>query len=115
MAIEKYSYLTPEQRTHFLEHGWVRIPKAITPENIAKFSDDVWVRLGYDKDDMSTWKEEKVQRSDLTAFGVCRGDLLIARDRYTCPDSERCCGRTLHRKPGVLYVSPSVIMNEIGR
>ncbi|KIJ30671.1 hypothetical protein M422DRAFT_267717 [Sphaerobolus stellatus SS14] len=52
--------LSEEQRQHFLEHGWVRIPKAISPENIEKFSSDVWVRLGYDKDDMSTWKQEQI-------------------------------------------------------
>ncbi|KIJ35524.1 hypothetical protein M422DRAFT_34651, partial [Sphaerobolus stellatus SS14] len=45
---------------HFLEHGWVRIPKAIPPEYIERFSGDVWVRLGYDKDDMSTWTQERI-------------------------------------------------------
>lgn len=53
--------LTPEQRQHFLDHGWVRISKAISPEMVEKFAGDVWVRLGYDKDDKSTWKGEKVQ------------------------------------------------------
>lgn len=52
--------LTPEQRQHFLDHGWVRISKAISPEMIKKFAGDVWVRLGYDKDDKSTWKGEKI-------------------------------------------------------
>ena len=53
------SYLTPEQRTHFLEHGWVRVPKSIPLEHIERFTADVWIRLGYDKDDPSTWEEEK--------------------------------------------------------
>ncbi|KAF8584672.1 hypothetical protein K439DRAFT_1633385 [Ramaria rubella] len=51
--------LTDEQRTHFLEHGWLRIPKAVPPEHIARFVGDVWIRLGYDREDPSTWVEEK--------------------------------------------------------
>ena len=62
--------LSEEQRQHFLEHGWVRIPKAIPPENIEKFSSDVWVRLGYDKDDMSTWKQEQVSNR-MPAVLIC--------------------------------------------
>ena len=60
MAITEYKYLTPEQRTQFLEQGWVKIPKAVPHELVNKFTENVWVRLGYDPDDKSTWLKEKV-------------------------------------------------------
>ncbi|KAF8583488.1 hypothetical protein K439DRAFT_1348404 [Ramaria rubella] len=103
MTIDKQSFLTPEQRMHFLERGWVRVPKAIPPENIEKFSHDVWVRLGYDKDDMSTWKEETIhmprQREmlwkDFTPQGwriIC--ELLGGEDRLD-PTLFHKCGDSL--------------------
>jgi len=58
-ATEMYT-LTSEQRAHFLEHGWIRISKAIPPENLERFAGDVWIRLGYDKNDPSTWKQERI-------------------------------------------------------
>lgn len=60
MAISEYKYLTPEQREHFLEHGWVQIPKAVKEEHRRAFTENVWVRLGYDPEDKSTWAKEKV-------------------------------------------------------
>ncbi|KAH8115114.1 hypothetical protein DFH11DRAFT_146876 [Phellopilus nigrolimitatus] len=60
MAIEKYEVMTPELRQQFLEKGWVRIETAVPAENIKRFSDDVWVRLGYDPNDKSTWEKEKI-------------------------------------------------------
>ncbi|KAF9455536.1 hypothetical protein BDZ94DRAFT_1316130 [Collybia nuda] len=58
MAIENTPTLTPEQHTHFLEHGWVKIPQAIPKEHVDLYTKDLWVRLGYDKNDPSTWEEE---------------------------------------------------------
>ena len=60
MAIKEYKVMTPELRKQFLEKGWVKIEGAISLENIKKFSDDVWIRLGYDPQDKSTWEKEKV-------------------------------------------------------
>ncbi|KAI0633815.1 hypothetical protein C8Q77DRAFT_814098 [Trametes polyzona] len=60
MAMGEYRYLTAEQRTHFLEHGWVRIPKAVKEEYLRAFTENVWVRLGYDPEDKSTWEKEKI-------------------------------------------------------
>jgi hypothetical protein len=59
MTVETVSYLTPEQRAYFLEHGWVRIPQAVPKEHIELYTKDIWIRLGYDKDDPSTWDEER--------------------------------------------------------
>ena len=61
MAITEYKYLSAEQREHFLAHGWVRVPKAVRPEYLRAFTENVWVRLGYDPDDKSTWDKEKVR------------------------------------------------------
>ncbi|KAJ3477671.1 hypothetical protein NLI96_g10305 [Meripilus lineatus] len=52
--------LSSEQREHFLEHGWLKVSKAVPPENIRRFTEDVWVRLGYDPDDQTTWTQEKI-------------------------------------------------------
>ena len=60
MAIDEYKYLTPEQREHFLEHGWVKIPKAVNEEYLKRFTENVWVRLGYDPNDKSTWTQERI-------------------------------------------------------
>ncbi|KAM5543274.1 hypothetical protein V8D89_003148 [Ganoderma adspersum] len=60
MAITEYKHLTPEQREHFLEHGWIRIPKAVKEEYQKAFTENVWVRLGYDPQDKSTWTKEKI-------------------------------------------------------
>jgi hypothetical protein len=72
VATSANTYLTSEQREHFLEHGWVHVPKAIPPENISRFTADVWIRLGYDKDDPSTWEEER--------FGMPRQKEMLWRD-----------------------------------
>jgi hypothetical protein len=52
----EYSYLTAEQREFFLEHGWLRIPNAIDKNVLDKWMSDLWVRLGWDEHDKSTWK-----------------------------------------------------------
>ncbi|THH08899.1 hypothetical protein EW146_g8844 [Bondarzewia mesenterica] len=52
--------LTPEQREQFLAHGWIRIEGGVPKENIERFLENVWVRLGYDPDEKSTWLKEKI-------------------------------------------------------
>ena len=56
-----YKVLALEQRAHFLERGYVRIEGGVPPEHIARFTSDVWVRLGYDPADEATWEKEKVR------------------------------------------------------
>lgn len=53
----EYKYLSPEERAHFLEHGWLKIENAIAPEYLS-WVDNLWVRLGMDPNDKSTWTEE---------------------------------------------------------
>ncbi|KAL2819263.1 hypothetical protein BDW59DRAFT_151561 [Aspergillus cavernicola] len=52
--------LTDEQKSHFLNHGYVRIPKCFTPEKADEWTRDVWVRLGYSPTDKSTWTKERI-------------------------------------------------------
>ncbi|KAL2155995.1 hypothetical protein VTH82DRAFT_739 [Thermothelomyces myriococcoides] len=49
------SVLTPEEREHFLTHGWVKIPKAFTRKQAEEVTANVWTRLGMDPNDQSTW------------------------------------------------------------
>lgn len=52
--------LTQEQKDHFLEHGWIKLSNCFSREKAEQWCDDMWVRLGYKKDDPSTWKVERV-------------------------------------------------------
>ncbi|KAL4868388.1 hypothetical protein BDV12DRAFT_209216 [Aspergillus spectabilis] len=52
--------LTDEQKSHFLDHGYVRIRNCFTPEKAAEWTRDVWVRLGYSQMDKSTWTKERI-------------------------------------------------------
>jgi len=60
MVKPKYSYLSSEQIDHWMEHGYIVIPGAIDPSYIAKFTADLWVRIGYDEHDKSTWEQERL-------------------------------------------------------
>ncbi|KAL3443296.1 hypothetical protein BJX65DRAFT_285540 [Aspergillus insuetus] len=52
--------LTEEQKNHFLQHGYVRIPSCFTREKADEWTRDVWVRLGYSPTDKSTWTKERI-------------------------------------------------------
>ncbi|EJU05871.1 hypothetical protein DACRYDRAFT_104360 [Dacryopinax primogenitus] len=60
MPVE-YKFLTQEQRDHFLEHGWLKIPNAIQKKYVDDFMSNYWIRMDYDEHDPSTWKEEYVK------------------------------------------------------
>ena len=53
-----YSHLTEQDRAFFLRHGWLRVPKSIQPKYIDAWMSDLWVRLGMDPNDKSTWTDE---------------------------------------------------------
>ncbi|KAG8940683.1 hypothetical protein FRC03_005181 [Tulasnella sp. 419] len=57
---KKYEVLTDEQVQHFLDHGYVIIKNAFPPEKAAQYTKDLWIRIGYDPDDKSTWKTERL-------------------------------------------------------
>jgi phytanoyl-CoA dioxygenase PhyH len=51
--------LTPAQRRHFLEKGYVILKGCFTKKAAAPWIADAYARLGCDPRDRSTWKEEK--------------------------------------------------------
>ncbi|EJD45448.1 hypothetical protein AURDEDRAFT_151864 [Auricularia subglabra TFB-10046 SS5] len=56
--------LGDEQIAHFVAHGWVKIPQAFSAEKAEQWQRGLWDRLGYDKDDRSTWREERIHMPD---------------------------------------------------
>jgi hypothetical protein len=60
MAIEKYEFLTQDQIEHFMTYGWISISDCFTKEHAEEWAKDPWTRLGYDKNDSSTWVLEKI-------------------------------------------------------
>ncbi|PVG01076.1 hypothetical protein CPB86DRAFT_781977 [Serendipita vermifera] len=60
MAPTSYKVLSQEQVDHFLEHGFVVIPRAFTPEQAAEKTANIWARLGYSPDDPETWLSNRV-------------------------------------------------------
>lgn len=60
MTIKEYKFLNPSQINSFLERGFLRIPKAFSPEKAQAWTAQLWPRLGYDPNDKSTWIRERV-------------------------------------------------------
>ncbi|KAF9474296.1 hypothetical protein BDN70DRAFT_815882 [Pholiota conissans] len=54
-----FEYLTSEQVDHFLEFGFVVIKNAFSKEDAEEWTKNVWVRLGFDPHDKSTWVQER--------------------------------------------------------
>jgi hypothetical protein len=52
--------LSEEQKAHFLEHGFVKIPQCFTRAQATEFSSTMWTRLGMSPTDKSTWTAERV-------------------------------------------------------
>ncbi|KAG7450252.1 uncharacterized protein BT62DRAFT_927572 [Guyanagaster necrorhizus] len=85
-----YSYLSKEQVDHFLEYGYIVIKDAFTKEKAAEWTKGLWVRLGLDPDDKSTWDRERIhmpvhKREEVTTFSPkvmnAMVDLLGGEDR----------------------------------
>jgi hypothetical protein len=62
--------LSAEQVGSFVEHGYVRIPECFTRADAQPWLDEAWVRLGYDRDDPSTWVEQRVHMPSLRHVAV---------------------------------------------
>ena len=52
--------LSLAQREHFLDNGYVVVENAIPTDNLKAWQDLAWQRLGYDRDDASTWEKPRV-------------------------------------------------------
>ncbi|KAI0338885.1 hypothetical protein BDW22DRAFT_1362183 [Trametopsis cervina] len=85
----KYNVLTPEQVDFFLENGYVVIKQAFTKEKAAEWSANLWVRLGLDPNDKSTWARERVhmpwhKRESVSTFSPMAWEAmqdLLGKDR----------------------------------
>jgi len=44
----------------FMQDGYIVVKNAFTAEKAAEWTKDLWIRLGMDKDDKSTWTKERL-------------------------------------------------------
>lgn len=49
-----------EQVDFFMENGYIVIKQAFTMEKAAEHTKNMWVRLGRDPNDKSTWDQERI-------------------------------------------------------
>ncbi|KAB5558328.1 SCA7, zinc-binding domain-containing protein [Coniochaeta sp. 2T2.1] len=54
------SVLSPEEKEHFLTHGWLKISGAFTPEQAETITKNVWTRLGMSPTDKGTWNKVRI-------------------------------------------------------
>jgi hypothetical protein len=52
--------LSANDREHFLQRGYVVVRDAIPAARVLEWQELAWQRLGYDRDDPSTWKKARV-------------------------------------------------------
>jgi hypothetical protein len=52
--------LSQDQIDHFMQHGYVRLTECFSRDKAAKWTADVWTRLGYSSTDKSTWATERI-------------------------------------------------------
>jgi len=86
--------LSPAQIDHFIEHGYVVVPECFSRQLAQEWTDQAYVRLGYDKSDRSTWKQSRLHmaldRQDNLdefspkAYAAC-ADLAGGADRILHP------------------------------
>ena len=58
--MRQYKHLTEADRKQFLEQGWIRVPNAMNKEIMDEWLSNMWVRLGMDPNDKTTWKPDYV-------------------------------------------------------
>ncbi|ORY28602.1 hypothetical protein BCR39DRAFT_559418 [Naematelia encephala] len=56
--VRKFKYLTDEQVESFMNDGYLRLEGAFSREKADEWTKDVWVRLGMDPNDQTTWMRE---------------------------------------------------------
>ncbi|ETI26175.1 hypothetical protein G647_02952 [Cladophialophora carrionii CBS 160.54] len=87
-----YKVLTPDQVSHFMQHGYVVIEQCFSKEASDEWTKDVWTRLGMDPADKTTWTRERTnmpehRRLQVPDFApkawdaIC--DLVGGEDRVT--------------------------------
>ncbi|RDX43461.1 hypothetical protein OH76DRAFT_1410120 [Lentinus brumalis] len=58
--VKEYKHLTSEEIDFFMENGYLVVKQAFSKEKAAEFTQDMWVRLGLDPEDKSTWDRERI-------------------------------------------------------
>jgi Phytanoyl-CoA dioxygenase (PhyH) len=58
-----FGQLTDEQAEHFLERGFVKVPRAFDAAGAQRWLDEAWIRFGYDRDDPGSWAEKRIHLS----------------------------------------------------
>lgn len=66
----KMTFLTEEQKQHWLAHGFVKIPKCFSREAANAYTSSIWTRLGVSPTDKLTWTKERVNMPGLTVVNV---------------------------------------------
>ncbi|KAJ7636741.1 hypothetical protein FB45DRAFT_907220 [Roridomyces roridus] len=64
------SVLTPEQKAHFLTHGFVKVPSCFSRETSGAFTSNLWTRLGMSPTDKSTWTAERTNMPSHTSVPI---------------------------------------------
>ncbi len=70
MSTEEFEALSREQVDHFMSFGWVKIPGAFTRAQASKWTENLWLRLGYDPNNPSTWVLEKINMPSHSSVDV---------------------------------------------
>jgi hypothetical protein len=58
--VSKYIALSDSDIQHFIEKGFVAVQDCLPKPLIEEWIDRAWVRLGYDRDDPSTWPQPRI-------------------------------------------------------
>ncbi len=85
--------LTKKQLDEFYEKGCVALRGAMPRKTALDYAKDVWVRLGYDPDDKSTWEKSRIHMPYLS--GVPVGELapgVLSAMHQLCGGPERIEG-----------------------
>lgn len=59
-----------DQIEHFLANGYVKLTECFTRARAAEWSKELWIRLGMDLDDSTTWTTERTNMPVLQHFDV---------------------------------------------
>ena len=68
--MKEYQYLTKEQREQFLTLGFTVIKGGFTPEQATPLLEKMWIRLGYDPKDKSTWANPRTHMPTIESVEV---------------------------------------------
>ena len=60
MRADQFHVLTPDQRRHFVEKGYVTVKNCLDRRLAKRWTDEAYVRLGYDPVDRATWTKDIV-------------------------------------------------------